>query len=276
VTDTGDILTRISWPTKFDNYLVMLVLQISRRIYDSHYRLTRDYVQERTTVTYRRAPSLLSATIDEYMEACATFLHRPNPGAGFRIIEEDEELLRRAAKQLMYGPAWAGGNVHGLHGLFEACNAISTLKYEGKEGVGRLVLARPEHPALRVDLELLSPVALRDYGAVRKLLQLATGDQCLLCDSAEIYGVGAVVDAYDPNDENLFVIRFTKNFMWDLSHAGNPLMYMRNGEPQARIAGFPSGQFLRDLPRVFAGITAEQSERLNALARAVASPLPAD
>src|SRR4051812_39715035 len=74
------------------------------------------------------------------------------------------------------GPAWAGGNFHGLHGLFEACNAISTLKYEGKEGVGRLVLAHPEHPALRVDLELLTPVPLRDFSAVRKLLQLATDD----------------------------------------------------------------------------------------------------
>src|SRR5579871_3544099 len=104
VTDNEAILTRISGPTKVDNYLVMLVLQISRRIYDSHYRLTRDYAQERWTVTYHRAPSLLSAVIDEYMQACSTFLHRPNPGAGFQIIEEDEELLRRAAKQIMYGP----------------------------------------------------------------------------------------------------------------------------------------------------------------------------
>jgi hypothetical protein len=249
----------------------MLVLQISRTIYDSHYRLTRDYVQERTAVTYHRAPSLLSATIDEYMEECATFLHRPNPGTGLRIIEDEEELLRRAAKQLMYGPAWAGGNVRGLRGLFEACNAISTLEYEGKEGVGRLVLARPEHPALRIDLELLCPVPLRDYSAVRKLLQLATGDQCLLCDSAAIYGVGAVLDSYDVNYENLFVIRFTKNFMWDLSHAGNPLMYMRFGEPRARITGFPSDRFARDLPRIFPNITTEQSEKLNTLGRAVAS-----
>lgn len=271
VTDPEETLIRVSWPTEVDNYLVMLVLQLSRPIYDSHYRLARDYVQERTTVTYHRAPSLLSATIDEYMQACSTFLHRPNPGASFRIIDEDEELLRRAAKQLMYGPAWAGGDVHGLHGLFDACNAISTLKYEGKEGVGRLVLARPEHQALRIDLKLLSPVSLRDYGAVRKLLQLATGNQCLLCDSAAVYGVGTVLDSYNPNDENLFVIRFTKNFMWDLSHAGNPLMYMRYGEPHARIAGFPSFQFRRDLPRVFASITTEQSERLNELAGAVAS-----
>ncbi len=234
VTDTEDTLTRISWPTKVDNYLVMLVLQISRPIYESYYRLSRDYVQERTTVTYHRAPSLLSATINEYLEACATFLHRPNPGSGFRIISEDEELLRGAAKELMYGPAWAGGNLHDLHGLFEACNTISTLKYEGKEGVGRLVLARPDHPALRVDLELLSPVSLRDYGAVRKLLQLAIGDQCLLCDSAAIYGVGVVLDSYNASEENLFVIRFTKNFMWDLSHAGNPLMYMRYGPSGSR------------------------------------------
>jgi len=48
---------------------------------------------------------------------------------------------------------------------------------------------------------------------------------------ATVAGHRAVLDTYDPNDENLFVVRFTKNFMWDLSHAGNPMMYMRYGEP---------------------------------------------
>src|SRR5262249_36019487 len=161
VTDEAGVHTRISWPTKVGNYLVMVVLQLPRHLYDSHPRLTRDHVQESAAVTYHRTPSLLSATLDEYLKACATYLHRPDPGAGGKIVEEDEELLRRAAKELMYGPAWAGGNVRGLHGLFEACNAISTLKYEGKEGVGRLVFARPEHPALRIDLQLLFPVPLR-------------------------------------------------------------------------------------------------------------------
>ena len=270
-TDNEAILTMLSGPTQVGNYLVIFVLQISRSIYDSHYSLTRDYVKEQTTVAFRIAPSLLNAVIDEYLNVCATFLHQPNPGDGFKIIEEDEELLRRAAKQLMYGPAWAGGNFDGLHGLFEACNAISTLKYEGKEGVGRLVFARPDHPAIRTDLELVSPVPLRDYGAVRKLLQLATADQCLLCDSEAIYGVGAVLDSYDPDDENLFVIRFTKNFMWDLFHAGEPMLYMRYGEPSACIPGFPSERFLRDLARVFVGITQSQSERLCALAHTVAA-----
>ena len=41
----------------------MIVLQLSRPLFDSHNSLTRDYIQERTTVTYHRAPSLLSAVI---------------------------------------------------------------------------------------------------------------------------------------------------------------------------------------------------------------------
>lgn len=270
-TDTEQTATYLSWPTRVDNYLVLVVFQLSRPLCDSHYRLTRTTVDEQSTQPCYRTPSLLAALVEEFLSACATALHQPDAGAGFHVLDEPDELLRRAAKQLMYGPAWAGGNFDGLHGLFEACNAISTLKYEGKEGVGRLVLARPDHPALRVDLELLAPVPLRDYGAVRKLLQLATGDQCLLCDSANVYGIGAVLDSYDPAAEDLFVVRFTKNFKWELSHAGRPLMFMRYGEPQAQLTGFPAGRFLHDLPRVFPAITEEQSTRLLEIAEAVSA-----
>jgi hypothetical protein len=266
VTNNDELITYISWPAEVDNYEVMIVLQVSRLIFDSHNRLSRAYVEDYSTIRYHRAPSLLSAVIDEFMSDFRNQLHQPDAGAGMRLIEEPAGVLRRAAKSLMYGPAMAGGNTHGLHGLFEACNAISTLKYEGSEGAGRIVLARPKHAALRVDVELLSPVSIRDFGAVRKLLQLATGDQCLLYDSAEIFGIGAVLDTNDAKDENLFVVRFTKNFMWDLSHAGMPLMYMRYGEPKARLEGFPAGRFVRDLPRVFAGITDEQVEHLLSLA----------
>jgi hypothetical protein len=178
--------------------------------------------------------------------------------------------MLKAANRLMYTPAVAGGNDQGLHGLYEACNTLSTLKYEGKEGVGRIVLARRDHPSIDISLTLSTPVRLHSYGAVRKLLQMASGHLCLLCDSYEVYGLGRVLPSYDLKPEDLFVIQFTKQFVWDLLHGDNRLMHVRYGEASISIPGFPEEKFRADLPRVFPGIGLDAVGRLTTLARCAA------
>ena len=74
--------------------------------------------------------------------------------AGWSNIDDQGHLMLKASRRLMDTPALAGGTDEGRNGLFEACNTISTLKYEGKEGVGRIVIARRGHPSIRVDLTL--------------------------------------------------------------------------------------------------------------------------
>ena len=100
------------------------------------------------------------------------------------------ELLRTAAKSLMYTPAAVGNEMNGLHGLYEACEAISTMTYEGADGVGTIAFSKRTHPAIRLKVELTNPVPLRDFGAVRKLLHLASGRMTLFSDSYVVYGLG--------------------------------------------------------------------------------------
>jgi hypothetical protein len=269
-TDTEQVVSYGSWPVLVEDFLVVVVLQVSRSALNAHYRLQKATVQYRWTTPFSVERSLIEATISRFLEVCAECLRKPNPGAGWRMIEDDSEVLRAAAKDLMAAPTLAGGNEHGLHGLYEACNAISTLKYEGKEGVGQLVLARPDHPHIRRRLELLSRVQIREYNAVRKLLQIGSGEHCLLCDSAEVYGIGTVNEDYQPAAEDLFVVRFVKNFIWELTHAGHPLMHVRFGVPMLRPEGFPEAIFRRDLPRIFHDIAGDRVENLCQVARAVA------
>ena len=75
----------------------------------------------------------------------------------------------------------------------------------------QVCLHSEEHPNIKVNLKLRTPVAIHDYGAVRKLLQMGSGQLCLFCDSRFVYGLGTVVD-YDPASEDLFVIKFIKRF----------------------------------------------------------------
>ncbi|WP_372726503.1 hypothetical protein [Nostoc sp. C057] len=46
----------------------------------------------------------------------------------------------------MYKPLFGCGKLGTWYGLFEACNAISSLNYEGAEGNGRMLLSKGEHP----------------------------------------------------------------------------------------------------------------------------------
>jgi len=264
-TDTQQVISFGSWPVLVEDFLVVVVLQLSRSAFDAHYRLRKSSIE-----SYHVEQSFLDATISEFLAACAECLSKPNPGAELRLVVDEAEVVRAAAKDLMAAPTLAGGNEHGLHGLYEACNAISTLKYEGKEGIGQLVLGRPDHPHVRRRLELLSPVPIREYNAVRKLLQIASGELCLLCDSAEVYGIGTVNESYDPAEEDLFVVRFVKNFIWELTHAGHPLMHVRFGVPMLRPTEFPEATFRRDLPRVFQDMTGDRVKNLCQVAKAVA------
>ncbi|MBY0231775.1 MAG: diadenylate cyclase [Gemmataceae bacterium] len=258
-----------SWPVEHEGSHLIMILQLQQDVLAAYHTLSKGTYRERDLHEYRLERSLVEAVAFQYLEATAAELRSAHPGAGWYNIEDKEHLVLKAAKRLMQTPAVAGGNDQGLHGLYEACNTLSTLKYEGEDGVGRIVFARRDHPALDIRLALVRPVRLHSYGAVRKLLQMASGHLCLLCDSYEIYGLGRV-SSYDPAAEDLFVVRFAKQFVWDLLHDDKRLMHVRYGEASIGVPGFPEEKFRADLPRVFPGIGAAAIDRLAVLARSAA------
>ena len=112
------------------------------------------------------------------------------------------------------------GEIEGLDECFDACNTISSLTYEREEGKGSIVFASPDHPNIACTISLLKPISLRDYRAVRKVLQMATCDLSLLSNGMSIYGLGHMVGEYEASSENLFTVHFVKHHDWELRHAG--------------------------------------------------------
>lgn len=250
-----------SWPAIVRDYVVFTVLQLKRRAFDSYYALAKHQLNGRYT-------SLLDATIHEYLKGCSETLRNPNPGSESTIFSRDpEEIVRAAGRRFMYTPAWAGGEIEGLHGLFDACNTISSLRYEGAEGIGRMLTARREHPNIRETLRLSTPVRIMDYRAVRKLLEISSGETSLslLCDSASIYGLGELVGLYDPRREDLFIINFTKHYTWNLQHADHVMIRVTYGHPRLFQMQIEEENLKRDLQRIFKHIDHSNAERLWAL-----------
>ncbi|MEH2362224.1 DNA integrity scanning protein DisA nucleotide-binding domain protein [Nostoc sp.] len=254
-----NIISFCSYPVLVEQYWVIVVLQFNRDTYLAQYSLTKTKFSIFTINT-----SLLDATVEVYFEHCAKALGKPDPGSSLRrIFERDpDEIIRAAGKNLMYTPLGACGKFGNWYGLFEACNTISSLNYEGAEGIGRMLLAKRGHPNVETTLTLLTPIKLQNYRAVRKLLEMSSDEICLLSDSDYIYGLGNIKGSYKQCAEDLFLVNFTKHYTWELLHANHVMMRVTYRQPELPKASINKHKFETDIQRIFPEITAKEILKL--------------
>jgi hypothetical protein len=248
-TPTGRRQTFAGWPIQIGNYYVMTVLQLNRKALRLHpsLRPNRYYTDGKLL-----APSLLLAAILRFNEECFKSLTEPEPGSGLLVRpRETEELVRAAGKLLMDTPAQALGISPNSAKLFATCNTISSLRYEGAEGVGKLILAARRHPNLEEVFALTCPTPLTDYRAVRKLLEMTTADVSLLADGENVYALGRQVGTYDASREDLFLINFVTHYAWEFQHDGKVLMRSNYGLPSLPRTRLNRSKFRKDLKRTF-------------------------
>lgn len=253
------IVSFCSLPVLVQGYMVCTALQFERDAFNSHYSLVKNRVDDGYTIS----TSLLDATISEYLDRCSNALTKPDPGSDINILDrEHDEIIRAAGNRLMYTLNVAGREFAELHGLFHTCNTISSLKYEGAEGIGKMLIARRGHPNIEKILTLSSPVPMRDYRAVRKLLEISLNEIGLLSDSGYIYGLGRLVGSYDQRAEDLFLINFTNHYEWELLHANHVMMWVTYGQPRLPRMQIDKEKFKKDVRRIFCDIESKRVEGL--------------
>ncbi|MES2387874.1 MAG: diadenylate cyclase [Bacteroidota bacterium] len=243
----------ISYPNFVDGYRVFVVLTLNKQALKKYYSLTIEKPNGRQAVR----TSFIQSAIKVYLSECTNSLYNPHRGIG-AIERPADELMRVAASDFMYTVSNAGQNFDGLHGLFEACNAISSLRYEGGEGLGKIIFAKKDHPNIRYSLELSVPVRVDDSRKVRKLLELSNDSLLLISDSALIYGLGEQTRTYNPSTESLFVVKFISHYKWEVLHNDNSLMQVAYGQPSLAKDIIDRIKFSSDLERVFSGIDKKQ------------------
>jgi hypothetical protein len=235
-------------PRPVEKFLVCTVLQLNRRAWGAYYTLPHAEGDRLA----RRPASLLDAAVSEYMKKCAVGLAERHAGLAAGTLDYDhEEILRSSGRMLADSPALDGAHDLSLQGLFHACNTISSMRYEGEAGLGRLLIAPPAHRDLEVRLSLRAPVRLHDYIAVRKLLQTCGAGFSLLSDGAVVHGVGNLrTPEMDPK-ENVFLIRFLKHYTWEIAHGGHVLMRVTYGHPRLPRVPILEHRFRLYLTRAF-------------------------
>lgn len=138
------------------------------------------------------------------------------------------EIVRTATEGFVRSVMLCAGYLSGADSdlLF---SSISALPYEGRSGTGTIVLAKPEDPAIEVSLRMRNPIRLRNTRAIRKLLEASGSGSDLLAREEEIYALGRIGDNYDATTETAFVVSLIGRGAWDMSHANQVLLSVRDG-----------------------------------------------
>ncbi len=221
-------------------YLVVIVLQLAADCYDAYHTLPKP--------SSSKPGSLPHAAVLEFLHECTRALREADTADNDQpVLDRDyNEVLRGAGRRLMLRAAPAG-----THGLYDACNGIAALRYEGDDGVGSLLVARRQHPALIPVLTLETPVTLRDHRSIRKLLELTEGDTALISDASQVFGLGRLVPESDSRYEALFTVNFTHHFGWEMSHSGHVMMKVVSNTPRLPQGRVEADNFARAINKVF-------------------------
>lgn len=211
--------------------------------------------------------SLQHGVATALLEKASASLAMREPPSSLLAQSEDPatDAVAVAARRLVYSAATMSGNFL-AHGLYDALRTLVTTPYEGRAGAGSVLLARVDHPAVSSTIRFSQATRLGAERQIRKLLQMATADESLLCDGDGLYGLGRLNDAYDESSEEVFKIVVLGRGAWELSHASSALMRVENGRPLLPKPKMSAERFTDTAKRLFSGIDDDSVARLWSIA----------
>lgn len=280
--DFAGYIAYCSLPTQINSHLVSLVLLVSRSDYESHPRLEDEARRQQEGLL----TSFLSAICEVFLEQYSPGMTKSDQDVHLFFTRRDpRELLHNAGSRFaQIGARPGAGGVtgslrdpsfvvkYGTYDLFQVCNVISSLNYEGEAAVGCVVVSERGHPAIDVQIELVEPVDPDDFRKVRKLLEMCDERVWLLAADRRIYGLGSLNHTgYDRKREDVFVIRFVEHHCWEFIHNGVVLMRTTYNEPKLPLPRFDDDELRASLKRCLPGIHRHAVDRVTALGRMASS-----
>jgi hypothetical protein len=222
-------------PSDHDRFTVAPVLRLNKRVFQSHHRLSGAHPQ-----------SLVEAVANLVLSEAHDAISRPDqkvfPVGAPQIVQQAGRDLFGAALAAV-SPAYdAMLAVSGLD-PFASVDRISTIRHEGKEAQGRIVIAEQQRVQIQVQW---NPVPLHRIEWVRKLLQLSTGRYSLMSDGFELFGLGSI-RRDTPAAEKAFFVDFLGSHTWELRQGKNVLMRVMGGLPRLAHPRLDEKHFRKEL-----------------------------
>lgn len=205
-------------------------------------------------ITYRHEAeaSLQDALVREILRGATGEMNKKEPpGFVFNLGSHSvQETIRHSATVFLDGVITANANDFGS-GFFDAMNSVASQPYEGRTGVGTILIAKENESHLVVEIRLSAPIAVQSTRAFRKALEMTGHDLHLLCDGRLIFGLGRVGQNYDPASENVFAVRVVGRGSWEFEHAQRGIFRVDNGTPRFPQERLPREKFINTVQRIF-------------------------
>jgi hypothetical protein len=208
----------------------------------------------------RLPASLIDSAAVEFLKVCSKALREHNAGLDLDAQgREPEEILRAAGRELTFRAAYAGGGP--MPNVFDALNIISSKNHEGEKAGGEILLVTPEHPDLEILVAFQESITLRDHDAARKILEMAQTRNMIEIDEAKrfyllttgesIYGIGRMCKDYDRDFSEIYTVRFTGHYSWELLNDSKVMMKVRYGHPSLPKKRIEKEIFRDHVERIF-------------------------
>lgn len=238
---------------RVENYRVYPILSVARERWLSLPALQTEQSESRVSTR----PSLQHAVIHQVLrEASIAMSGRVAPDEVGRTGELGQDVVRHAASDFTRRLSFVHGNWEGTE-LADSLSAVAAQPYEGRTGVGTILLAKPTHPYIENLVRFNMPIRLKDTRAFRKALEMTGPEVSLLIDGAVAYGLGRGRPEYPVAEENRFTIQVVGRGAWELRHGEASLVRVDHGIatlPKARIS---KEIFVDTVGRIFADCNPE-------------------
>ncbi|MDR7254169.1 hypothetical protein J2X46_003162 [Nocardioides sp. BE266] len=238
-------------------YEVHPVISVPTARWNSKPKLSRSRIDR-----YAVVPSFQDALMQEILAAATADLSRSTPPEDFSVYWSDRsELIRKAARSFVQSVSLYAGHEFPSE-LAVALDEVSAQPYEGRTGVGGILLAATDHPHIEVVMEFVDPIHLSESRSLRKALEMTDPRHQLLCDGEKVRGLARMLETYDPLGESAFNFTVAARGTWELSHHGEPLLRVANTRPTLPRPPLDPARFKSVAKRVFSEVGEVEADTL--------------
>lgn len=238
-----------SFPIRKNKHWVITVIQLASADFDSQYRLTKKEHEIPSMRKCRIDRCFLEAIIYRVLKESEIELQKPSEG-NITSLANSERVIEDAASSLLNSVEVHINKLNKID-LLSFANAIAAERYEGSASQGRLIICHTNHPHIYIKVKLKTPIDIYNYRGIRKLLEVSSNQMALLCDIESVWGLGIPFNTYQPNQEDLFEIRFFEHHTWELVHAENIMLRVKYRQPRLPRERFDQNLFCDRLHQLF-------------------------
>jgi hypothetical protein len=208
--------------------------------------------------------SLIHSCLGALLNEASQDLLGPDPGRSLsgRSRTATEIVAEGAARFMQIPDLLTSGGNYGSRDLFQRLNILSSLFYEGKKGLGSLVLARPDNPCLDYVVRFGAPIPFRQPRWTRKILEMTSPEIAMIVSDGAIHGLGRIKSNHDGAALDAFTVNFLDHYQWELCVGELVLMYSRYREPRLPQEPISRDQFRGNFLRIFSGASQADADHV--------------